>query len=271
MSLSTLEPDSPEMKKKIWNIYRDYFDLAEKKRRWNMNTDIPWDKCNPGVDPALADVVQTFCMIELFLPDYLSKQLPQVRNSKGRAWMLASWGYEESKHSMVLNDWLLRAGHRTESQLQDMEDGVFEKEWTLRYNDPLATVVYTMVQEVATRVNYRNLRHAAGGHCPALDKVLELVQIDEAAHGHFFRQLVSVFLEEQREATLERIRMVLNTFAMPADHLLADGRRRIAAVKELKIFDEGNYLNDVVTPLLSQLGLTRADIRGKKMHVAKSF
>ena len=53
---------------------------------------------------------------------------------------------------------------------------------------------------------------------------------------------------------------------MPADHLLADGRRRIAAVKELKIFDEGNYLNDVVTPLLAQLGLTRADIRGPKMH-----
>ncbi|MBX3400488.1 MAG: acyl-ACP desaturase [Gemmataceae bacterium] len=269
MALSTLEPDSPEMQKKIWRIYRDYFDAAEKKRRWNMTTDIPWDQCNPGVDPALADVVQTFCMIELFLPDYLSKQLPQVRKSKGRAWMLASWGYEESKHSMVLNDWLLRAGHRTEEQLQDMEDGVFEKEWTLRYNDPLATVVYTMVQEVATRVNYRNLRRAAGGHCPALDKVLELVQIDEAAHGHFFRQLVSVFLEEHREATLERIRLVLNTFAMPADHLLADGRRRIAAVKELKIFDEGNYLNDVVTPLLNQLGLTRADIRGKKMHVAK--
>lgn len=269
MTLTPLTPEDPAVQAKIWQAYRDYFDHAEKKRRWNMREDIPWEQCNPGVDPAIADVIQTFCMIELFLPDYLSKQLPQVRHSKGRAWMLASWGYEESKHSMVLNDWLLRSGHRTEEQLQDMDNSVFEREWNLRYNDPLATVVYTMVQEVATRVNYRNLRKIAGGRCPTLDRVLELVQIDEAAHGHFFRQLVSIYLEHDRAATLERIRMVLNGFAMPADHLLADGRRRLAAVKELHIFDEKLFFTEVATPLLTALGLTRADLRGPKIHTVK--
>ena len=134
---------------------------------------------------------------------------------------------------------------------------------------PLASVVYTMVQEVATRVNYRNLRQIAGQRCPALDRVLELVQIDEAAHGGFFRQLVSIYLEADRAATLERIRMVLNTFAMPADHLLADGRRRVEAIRSLKIFDERVFLTEVMTPLLGQLGLTRADIRGPKVHTVK--
>jgi acyl-[acyl-carrier-protein] desaturase len=259
-------PEDPRTRARIWQAYREYFDVAEKKRRWNVRDDIPWDQCNPGLEPEIADVVQTFNMVELFLPDYLAKQLPQVRNNRGRAWMLASWGYEESKHSLALGDWLLRAGHRTEEQLQDMEDGVFEKQWDLRYDDPLASVVYTMVQEVATRVNYRNLRRVAGGRCPALDRVLELVQIDEAAHGGFFRRLVSIYLEDDRAATLERIRLVFNTFAMPADHLLADGRRRVAAVKALGIFDEGVFFTEVVTPLLAQLGLKRADIRGKKVH-----
>ena len=267
--LTPITPEDPRTRAKIWQAFRDYFDVAEKKRRWNVRDSIPWDQCNPGVDPAIADVVQTFCMVELFLPDYLSKQLAQVRGNKGRAWMLASWGYEESKHSMALNDWLLKAGHRTEKQIQEMEDEVAGREWGLRYNDPLATVVYTMVQEVATRVNYRNLRKVADGRCPALDRVLELVQIDEAAHGHFFRQLVSIYLESDRAATLERLRLVLNTFSMPADHLLADGRRRVAAVKALKIFDEGMFLTEVVTPLLGQLGLTRADIRGPKVHALK--
>ena len=263
---SPLTPDDPQTRAKIWRAYRDYFDVAERKRRWNVRDDIPWDRCDPGLDPAVADVVETFCMVELFLPDYLAKQLPQVRASKGRAWMLASWGYEESKHSMALGDWMLKGGHRSEAQLEAMDNSVFEREWTLRYDDPLASVVYTMVQEVATRVNYRNLRKVAGGRCPALDRVLELVQIDEAAHGGFFRQLVAIYLEADRAATLERIRMVLNTFAMPADHLLADGRRRAAAVKALGIFDERVFLNEVVTPLLAQLGLTRADIRGPKVH-----
>jgi acyl-[acyl-carrier-protein] desaturase len=267
--LTSLPIESPEMQAKIWRAYRDFFDAAERKRRWNVRDDIPWGDCNPDLDPVIADVVQTFCMVELFLPDYLSKQLPQVRANKGRAMMLANWGYEESKHSMVLNDWMLKGGHRTENQIAEMETGVFEREWSLKYNDPLATVVYTMVQEVATRVNYRNLRKVAAGRCPALDQVLEFVQIDEAAHGHFFRQVVSIYLEEHRAETLERIRMVLNTFSMPADHLLADGRRRVAAIKALGLFDERVFYDEVATPLLAQLGLTRADLRSPKIHTAR--
>ena len=257
--------DSPEVRARIYRAYRDYFDKAERKRRWNVREDIPWDQCNPGIDPVVADVVQTFCMVELYLPDYLSKQLPQVRDNRGRAWMLANWGYEESKHSMVLEDWLVRSGHRTEKQMEQIADGVFEREWQLRYNHPLASVVYTMFQEMATKLNYRNLRAVAGGRCPALDKVLELVMIDEAAHAQFFRQLVGIYLEADREATLEQFRQVANTFAMPADHLLADGRQRVAAVKALKIFDEQVFFNEVFQPCLQQLGLTRADLRRRKI------
>lgn len=264
-----ITPEDPRTQAKIWQAYRDFFDLAEKKRRWNVREDIPWGRCNPGLDPVVADVVETFCMVELFLPDYLSKQLPQVRGNKGRAWMLASWGYEESKHGLALGDWMLKGGHRTEGQLLDMDNSVFEREWGLRYDDPLASVVYTMVQEAATRVNYRNLRKVAGGRCPALDRVLELVQVDEAAHGGFFRRMVSIYLEEDRAATLERIRLVLNTFAMPAGQLLAGGRRRAEAVQALGIFDERVFYTEVVTPLLDQLGLTRADIRGPKVHAVK--
>jgi acyl-[acyl-carrier-protein] desaturase len=266
---TALAPEDPATQAKIWRLYRDYFDVAERKRRWNLRDDIPWGQCNPGLDPAVADVVETFCMVELFLPDYLAKQLPQVRNSKGRSWMLASWGYEESKHSMALSDWMLGGGHRTERQLREMDNSVFEREWGLKYDDPLASVVYTMGQEVATRVNYRNLRKVAGGRCPALDKVLEFVQIDEAAHAGYFRQLVQVYLEEDRAATLERIRLVLNTFAMPADLLLADGRRRAAAIRALGIFDERVFLTEVVTPLLARLGLTRADVRGPRVHATR--
>jgi acyl-[acyl-carrier protein] desaturase len=257
--------ESPEVRSRIYRAYRDYFDKAERKRRWNVREDIPWDQCNPGIDSTIADVVQTFCMVELYLPDYLSKQLPQVRGNRGRAWMLANWGYEESKHSLALEDWLVRSGHRTEKQMEQVADDVFEREWQLRYNHPLASVIYTTFQEMATKLHYRNLRAVAGGRCPALDKVLELVMIDEAAHAQFFRQLVGIYLEADRETTLEQFRMVANTFTMPADELLADGRQRVAAVKALKIFDEQVFFNEVFEPLLHQLGLTRADLRRRKV------
>jgi acyl-[acyl-carrier-protein] desaturase len=262
----TPEPiDNPATRKKIYTLYRDYFDMAEKKRRWNLRNDIPWDRVAVGcVPPAVADVVETFCTTELYLPDYLAKQLPQVRQSRGRAWMLASWGYEESKHSLALGDWLLKSGHRSEEQMQDLEDHVADNEWFLRYEGSRASIVYVMIQELATQLNYANLRKVASGRCPALDKVLELVSIDEAAHAQFFRSLVSIYLEDDREKTIEQLRIVFNTFYMPADKLLIDGPRRIAAIKEMGIFDEGLFFNNVYTPLMNRLGLTRNDLRAPR-------
>src|SRR5262252_8499910 len=110
----------PELEPAMWRLYRDFFDQAEKKRRWSIRDDIPWDQCNRNLDPAIADVVESFCAIELYLPDYTSKILPVVRPSRGRTWFYANWGYEESKHSLVLADWLLKSGARSDEQLFDV-------------------------------------------------------------------------------------------------------------------------------------------------------
>ena len=91
-----LKPDSPELLKKMYLLFRDYFDRAEKKRRWSLRDGIPWDQCNRSLNPAIADVVETFCCVELYLPDYVSKLIPQVRANRGRAWMLA-YGSEPSE------------------------------------------------------------------------------------------------------------------------------------------------------------------------------
>src|SRR5690348_15293610 len=138
------KPESPEVLAQIYKLFREYFDKAEKKRRWSIKDDIPWDQCNPNLSPHIADLVETFCTVELYLPDYLSKLIPQVRTNRGRAWMLANWGYEECKHSMGFGDWLLRSGHRSDEEMADLEHRVFSHEWELPYNNPRAMVIYTM-------------------------------------------------------------------------------------------------------------------------------
>ncbi|MCX7666413.1 MAG: acyl-ACP desaturase [Gemmataceae bacterium] len=258
--------EDPELREKIYKVFRDYFKKAEKKRRWNIDTDIPWDQVNKDVDPVVADVIETFCMVELYLPDYLAKQLPAVRANRGRAWMLANWGYEESKHSMVLEDWLIRSGHRTEKQVREMGDDLFSREWNVHYGNSRSAVIYTMFQELATRLHYRNLRAIAAGRDPALDKILELVMQDEAAHAHFFRSLVQLYLEYDRERTIEHFRHVVRTFHMPADSLLAQGRQRMANIRALKIFDESIYFTEVYQPLVQVLGLTKDELKPKKVH-----
>src|SRR5688500_2805562 len=80
---TSVQLENPAVLAELYRLYRDYFDLAEKRRRWSLKDDIPWDQCNRSLDPAVADVVQTFCSVELYLPDYLAKLLPQVRATRG--------------------------------------------------------------------------------------------------------------------------------------------------------------------------------------------
>lgn len=258
-----LKPEPPEILHALYRQFRDYFDLAEKKRRWSIKEDIPWGSCNRSLNPVVADVVETFSAVELYLPDYLSKLIPQVRANRGRAWMLANWGYEECKHSMALEDWLLHAGMRSEEQVADLHTQVFSKEWDLPYDNARAMVCYTMFQELATRIHYVRLADIVRreGGCPALERTLHLVAVDEAAHADFFRKLVGIYLTYDREGTVEQIRRVVNTFKMPAVHMLADSRRRMTEVKELHIFDENIFIEQVYTVVLARLGVSKAELR----------
>jgi acyl-[acyl-carrier-protein] desaturase len=260
-------PTCPELEGSLWRLYRDFFDTAERKRRWRVRDDIPWDQCNPNLDPAIADVVETFCCVELYLPDYVGKVLPVVRHSKGRTWFYANWGYEESKHSLALSDWLLKSGHRSEEYMFDLERKVFEREWNLPHESHLGMLAYAMVQEHATFINYRNLRQRvlAKGGDPALEKILGFVSIDEAAHYGLFKAFFELFLKLDRNATVAALRPVLNQFQMPAIHdLLDESAKRIARVRELEVFNEEIFIRDVYTHFQNVLDISKEELRGRK-------
>jgi acyl-[acyl-carrier-protein] desaturase len=259
---SPLRPESPELRAGFYRLYRDFFDRAEKKRRWSVADDIPWDQCNRGMDPAVAGVVESFCAVELYLPDYVGKALPLVRANKGWAWFHANWGYEESKHSLALGDWLLRSGLRTDEQMADLEGQTFAHEWQLPHDSPTGMLIYAMVQELATWVHYRNLaRRVDERGDPALSRLLQLIAVDERSHHAFCLSVVRLFLQLDRQATLEQLRRVLLNFAMPAVHLLADSCRRVAAIKALGIFDEDTFRREVYAPVLAALGVRNREMR----------
>ena len=257
-----IQPDDAELRKLLYVLYREFFDNAEKKRRWNLQTDIPWDQVNRSMNPAVADVVECFCAVEMYLPDYIAKALPLIRANRGWAWFHANWGYEESKHSLALSDWLLRSGLRSDEQMADLEGQVFAHEWNLPQDSSQGMLIYAMVQELATWLSYRNLQRKVDEHGdPALSKILQLVAIDERSHHAFYRRIVEVFLEMDRPGTLEQVRRVLLTFKMPAVHLLADGRQRVAKIKALGVFDDDIYLHEVYQPILQVLGIDPRELR----------
>jgi acyl-[acyl-carrier-protein] desaturase len=265
--ISTSFVAPPELEAAIFRLFRDFFDKAERRRRWRIADDIPWNECNPKLAPAVADVVESFCAIELFLPDYIGKILPVVRSSKGRMWFYANWGYEESKHSLALGDWLLKSGHRSEEYMADLEKRVFANEWNLPEDSHLGMLAYAMVQEQVTFLSYRNLRQRARelGGDPALEKLLGYVSIDEAAHHDFFKETFELFLKLDRTAALDAFRRVVEEFQMPAIHdLLDNSATRVAQVRDLEIFNEEIFYRDVLFALLAELDIDKREIRPSK-------
>lgn len=259
---SRTQPDDPQLRKEFARFYRDFFDHAERKRRWSLRDDIPWAQVNRATEPAVADVIESFCAVELYLPDYLAKAVPLIRANRGWAWFHLNWGYEESKHSLALGDWLLRSGLRTEEQMADLEGRVFQHEWNLPHDSPQGMLIYAMVQELATWVHYRNLRRRVDERGdPALSQLLHLIAVDERAHHAFYRRVVQFLLQLDRPGTLEPLQRVLSTFAMPAVHLLAESRQRVAQITSLEIFNEMIYLQEVYRPVLDTLGVQRQELR----------
>ena len=252
--------DAPAADAKAYRLFRDYFELAEKNRRWSLTNDIPWDAVNPDRDPALADVIQTFSWSSCSSRTTSASSSPRsARSAAGRG----SWPTGGTRSPSTRWPWATGCcgpgADRGADGRPRGRDVVHE--WNLPHDNPRAMVIYTAFQELATQVHYRNMRRILAGSCPALDKVLRLISVDEAAHGDFFRRIVSMHLEEDREATVDAIRRVISTFQMPAITLFAESGRRAAAIKELAIFDDRVFFADVLEPLIGKLGVTRAELR----------
>ena len=262
--------DSPsraesDLEPALWRLYRRFFDQAERRRRWSIEKDIPWTQCNNNLDPVIADVVESFCAVELYLPDYLVNAMPWSRPSRASTWFYANWGYEESKHSLALHDWLLKSGLRSEERMADLEGEIFRHPWQLPHDNVVAMLAYAMVQERATALNYRNLRRRTRerGGDPALEKLLMLLAVDAQTHHNFFLSSVRLFHGRDRDGTLEQLRRVMHAFAMPAIYGLADGRQRVARIKELEIFNDELYVREVYLPILEDLGVRRSEMRNR--------
>jgi acyl-[acyl-carrier-protein] desaturase len=255
----------PKLETALYSLYRDYFYQAERRRRWSLHKDVPWQQCNTSLTPAVADVVESFLAVELYLPDYVASAMSVWRTSRACSWFYANWGYEESKHSLALGDWLLLSGQRSQEQMADLESRIVDKPWLMPHDNAVGMLAYAMVQELATGLTYRNLRRHVeqqGEGCdPALSTLLGFLGVDEQAHYNFFLRAVRLFLERDRAGTIGQLRRVLHQFAMPVIYEMADGSQRVQAIKALGVFDDQMFFHEVYTPILSALGVSRPELR----------
>ncbi|WP_437592683.1 acyl-ACP desaturase [Sorangium sp. So ce1000] len=248
------------LEEKIFQEYMTFFEKAERERRWNVFQDIPWDRVNKEASEELALCAETFCSVEMYLPDYVAGGINLVRKYFGQAWFQANWAYEESKHSLTLMQYLLRSGKRTEEQLTDLQHQIFAKKWDLPFHTPRQMTFYGCVQEMATFVIYvKHRERAAAESDECLRTIYDYIARDEIAHCRFYQSVIKVLLEEDRAGTLSDMAHVFANFEMPGVGIVPDYDSRILKMREAGV-DRSVFIQKVYMPILKYLGVNRHEM-----------
>ena len=94
---------SERMRENLNRAYLEFFETAERKRRWSVFDDVPWEKLDGDQQhESKAVCIETFCAEELYIPDFCSQSVDLTRSVFGFAWFQINWSYEESKHGLAL-------------------------------------------------------------------------------------------------------------------------------------------------------------------------
>ena len=253
--------DSASFSAGINLAYREFFQVAERKRRWNVFDDIPWDRLdNSGNSEGKAVRIETYCAEEMYVPDYGSNGLALTRATFGAAWFQMCWSYEEAKHGLVFREYLIRSGLRSEAQIERLESDLFAHAWHLPFKTTRRMACYGALQEAATYLAYKAQKERARAEG---DEVLEVifgfVSRDEAAHAGFYREIVQLELAEDRAGTLADLAQVIAQFKMPGDGLIPNYQERLrtsGAGISPRLFVEHALL-----PTLKTLKTSRAELK----------
>src|SRR5688572_17662969 len=149
-------------RERVYRQYMEFFELAERNRRWSLFDDIPWSELDASKSDEEAVLnAETFCGVEMYLPDYVAGGINVVRDMFGQAWFQANWGYEEQKHALALREFLVRSGHRTQSQMFAYEKRILSLQWDRPFNTARQMTFYGAIQEGATHMMYRHQQQRA--------------------------------------------------------------------------------------------------------------
>jgi acyl-[acyl-carrier-protein] desaturase len=255
--------DSSAIREKMYKAYVEFFEGAERKRRWNIFDDVPWEQLDSSLNTERKAIrIETYCAEECYLPDYSTGGIELLRSIFGAAWFQACWSYEESKHGLVFREYLTRSGMRSQQQFDQLEASILATRWKLPFATRRQMACYGALQETATFLAYKAQKQLAVREG---DKVLEaiftFVSRDEAAHAGFYRAMARIELEEDRAGTISDLALVVAQFKMPGEGLIPHYQERLR--ESGAGISARQFVQHALFPLLKMLGTSRAELQSR--------
>ncbi len=170
-------------------------------------------------DSKLPDIAQTALELNLLTEDNLPFYNLAIWTTFGNeeAWgeWVRQWVAEEGRHAIVLRDYLTVTRGIDPVALERGRMDMVKRGWYPEFAElgPLDGVVFTSLQELATRISHRNTGIVTED--PIAEKICSRIATDENLHYVFYRDLAAAAFEVDPSNMLLALRRQVKGFAMP--------------------------------------------------------
>jgi len=211
----------------------------------------PWR----SADSELDTVSQTALEVNLLTEDNLPYYHLAIWDTFGKdgAWgeWTRRWTAEEGRHAIVLRDYLtvtrgLDPVALERGRMDQVSRGYYPN-GSDAFASPLDGLVYTTLQELATRISHRNT--GAFTRDPSIERLCARIAVDENLHYVFYRELGKAALEVDPSAMVQAIRRQVIGFAMPGIEL-PEFRGKAITMAKAGIYDLRIHRDQVLLPVL---------------------
>ena len=223
------------LEEKLYQEYTTFFEKAERERRWNVFDDIPWTQVNRERDRG-AGALRRDVLLGGDVPARLRGRRHQRRAQVLRPGLVPGQLGLRGVQALARADAVpaAQSGKRTEEQMVDLQNRIFEKKWDLPFNTPRQMTFYGCVQEMATFVIYVKHRERAARRegDAACGRSTTSSPATRSPTCRFYQGVIKVLLEEDREGTLADMAHVFANFEMPGVGLVPDYDARILKMRD---------------------------------------
>ena len=179
---------------------------------------------------------------------YASLSVDSSRDSAWAQWT-RQWTAEEGRHAIVIRDYLTVTRSVDPVALERGRMQQVKTGETPMFDTATAGLVYTTLQELATRIAHRNTGELLED--PAGRAVMRRVAADENLHHLFYRDLATEMIARDPSAMVVAMEYVVRTFAMPGTGI-TDFARHARTIAALGVYDFSIHYHQIIVPIVLQ-------------------
>jgi acyl-[acyl-carrier-protein] desaturase len=204
-------------------------------------------------DSTLPDIAQVALELNLLTEDNLPYYNLAIWTAftGEEAWgeWVRQWVAEEGRHAIVLRDYLTVTRGLDPVELERGRMGMVKRGWYPEFADlgPLDGVVFTSIQELATRISHRNTGTVTED--PIAEKICARVATDENLHYVFYRDLAAEAFQIDPSGMMLALRRQVKGFAMPGADM-PGFRDKAKAMAAAGIYNFRIHHDQVLVPVL---------------------